>query len=146
MSVAIFLHYSPSTEVRIFPFFLIHSFVVCCSPSSATFAYTLLLMHDLAGYKSNFSADTLIQIYPWVVDNFNCYQQEAGRIPVQTPLSRNEWSFVTCWKIEVAKGIIWLELSWQIFSVTSGVQHPMFRKRIYRILCVRRGKVRKVTL
>lgn len=74
-------------------------------------------MHDLSGYKSHFSAGTLIQIYPWVVDNFNCYQQEAGRIPTQTPLSRNEWSFVTYWKIKVAKDVIWLELSWQIFTV-----------------------------
>lgn len=79
--------------------------------------YTLLLTRDLAGYKSHSSADTLIQIYPWVVDNFNCYQQESGRIPTQTPLSRNDWSFVTYWKIKVAEGIIWLELSWQIFTV-----------------------------
>lgn len=116
-------------RLEFFSFFLIHFFVAYSSPSSATFAYTLLLMHDLAGYKSHFSADTLIQIYPWVVDNFNCYQQEAGPIPIQTPLSRNEWSSVTSWKIKVAKGIIWLELSWQIFTVMSGIQHPMFRKK-----------------
>lgn len=24
---------------------------------------------------------------------------------------------MTCWKIEVAEGIVWLELSWQIFIV-----------------------------
>lgn len=89
-------------RLEFFPFFLIHSFVACSSPSSATFAYTLLLMHDLAGHKSHFSADTLNQIYPWVADNFNCYQQEAGCIPIQTPLSWNEWSFVTYWKIKVA--------------------------------------------
>lgn len=116
MSVAIFPHYSYDIKVRIF-LLLFHSFVTCSSPSSATFAYTLLLMHDLAGYKSHFSADTLIQMYPWMVDNFNCYQQEAGCIPTQTPLSRNEWSFVTYWKIKVARGINWLELSWQIFTV-----------------------------
>lgn len=104
MSVVIFLHYSYDTEVRIVLLFC--SVVTCSSPSSDTFSYTLLLMHDLSGYKSHFSAGTLIQIYPWVVDNFNCYQQEAGRIPTQTPLSRNEWSFVTYWKIKVAKDVI----------------------------------------
>lgn len=117
MSVVIFVHYSHDIEVRTFLLFLFHSFVTYSSYSSATFAYTLLSMHDLAGYKSYFSPDTLIQIYPWVVDNFNCYQQEAGHILTQTPLSRNEWSFVTYWKMKIAKGIIWLELSWQIFIV-----------------------------
>ena len=54
MLVVIFLHYSYDIEVRIFLVFLFHSFITCSSPSSATFAYTLLLMHDLAGYKSHF--------------------------------------------------------------------------------------------
>lgn len=146
MPVVIFLHYSYDIEVRIFLLFLFHSFVTCSSPSCATFAYTLLLMHDLAGYKSHFSADTLIQIYPWVVDDFNCYQQEAGRVPTQTPLSRSEWSFVTYWKIKVAEGIIWLELSWQIFTVLCLESNNLRLEKIHRILWVRREKARKVTI